>query len=546
MKRFAATCLVVLLACAAAHAAEEITLLAGPPRAFGGRTVARTFAVGGAGERTILWRTRVLRGVIERGRDSVAAPGDWQCELQLPEVRSRIELIQEITLGESGQADPHRFGLELFPTNLLADCVAGGDNAPLGLVDKSGLVARALERAGVTARLIRTDIQSHRYYGEVIVVASPLSGRAEPANGLRQWVQAGGVVVLLEPAAEPAGIIRTNEAGFEVKAGAVPAVRPVVGGTHPLLEGLRASDFENWSGIRRTAVGTLIPSGDLPCRPLVVAQTDDGPMPVVLECRLGRGRLLVSQLEIVGQLGQEPIADLMLRNLTRFAAEIEPWPEPETCTYGLGKEAIRDGRFRPAEFILDPELERAPELSLLMTVIGPRSASPIRTRDDLAQRLRNGGHLLIEGAFEANAVSAVNDLFRAAWPPDPRFPVAELGMAGRPDAEEIEMNHSLRMAWHIAAEDVAKECAETTVTLHGSGDASEWGALASPGTLVKFERDDACVVFAAWPLVEEASPARERIRAQLARNLETHRREALQEGVSDAEIRRPTFRRTDR
>ena len=503
----------------------KLSLVQGAPRAFGSQKVIRTFRIEGEGVYTVEWRTRIFRGIVERGKRQVTAPGIFEIEMNLPEVRARVDLVHDIQLRReggvvtAGGAPP----LTLFPSTILTDFAAAeAPLPPMGLYDPEEVIAPILEEAEVKFVMLRTNLQVNSLESKLVLVASNQAmRRGEPMEAIRELPEKGGTVVLLEQSNLPGDFFGEEAVARTLGTQPHSAADVLVGRDHIVLRDIYKGDLSTWSGTERVASSPLAWPEWERFRPLFLTAGDGERAPVLAEYWGSNGRAFFCQMEIARHLNDEPAAQLLLRNLIAYARESALPATPIALRLAVPAEAIHAGRFVPNKFIREPSDEDMEQAVALLILLGS-GASDGRDANslDLSGLLKDGGDIIVQSAFEDDVIEAVNHLLHATWRDDPHAPLPMLSAAELPGEWSSEVDYSNRLAWGILPEDIVASIAdmESPHYVTPNAEAFGWRVLATPGVLAKYEREGARLVFCAFPPSDAEHPQRKRIVAQLIAN----------------------------
>jgi hypothetical protein len=270
----------------------------------------------------------------------------------------------------------------------------------VALYDPTGQTARVLTEAGLSA--VALDIEkpqvalrraSVAIIGEGAVEGTPAAG--DPAaQALTEFVRGGGTLLVLAQPAYPTSL----PVSLIAQRAAIAFVRDVA---HPALQGLGDQDFAYWlpDGLlsylqfAKPAWGgfrTLLDSGGAEG----VATAGLG------EVRLGKGRAILCQLELVNRYGIDPGATWLMRNLLAYTAT-KPAP-----THLLG--VISDEATAAQVSATGAQSRRVPEGGkrlalrdyqvLLVQDIGRLRGHEAEVRGFV----RRGGHVLLHNVSPAN------------------------------------------------------------------------------------------------------------------------------------------------
>lgn len=332
-----------------------------------------------------------------------------------PAVRERTALKLRLVLRSGGKTVCVR-GQEgtVFPRS--GELRAGA----VYVYDPVGRTMEVLRALGVEARAVEA-LDAVLQDAKVLVIgAGVLRGGAAPwAEKLARWVDNGGRVVCLEQEEYPDGWLPV-EVELDPKHATVIAFPRAHG--HPVLTGLREDDLRFWQPDHIVARKTLIK----PMRGNFVPVVDAGGIrsaiddmnglnwAPVLELPYGRGRYVLSQLALGQRAGVEPAADILLRNLLRYAAEGQP---PTRTRVGLVADpdsklkAALDGMGLAYESLLGAvRAERLGGLGLVIAGGGPEAWKSLREGVAAVKEwVRGGGVLWLNevGPEEAGLVGEI-------------------------------------------------------------------------------------------------------------------------------------------
>jgi len=522
--RGATGCLLLMLLPALAVAADPgLTLKVGPERCFGDRTVTRTFQVEGEGACTLEWRTRILRGVIERGKADVVAPAEVAIELRIPAVRAKVEMIQEMQLKQEDKvlADAS-FAIVLYPDTILAEAFGRPDGKMLGVIDDSGDLVAVLEKEGAHFAQIKANLQFREATsGVVLCAANQHVTVAEPYSGLREFVLGGGSAIFLEQR-EPLSLSWFEDAPpWRLDEQSAATALPLVKMTHPLLRGLAAGDFANWAG-RGDMAGPVLTWPEWPsCRALMVSGGAPA-MPVLIEAWGEGGRTILCQLDMGQRLLEEPVAQTLLGNLVEYCRTTSLPPHLRETRLAIPPEAIRKGEFDTTHSIVNAkpdDLKKALGVIILLT---PTDAPVPAAGCDLARLISDGAPVLVQSCFGEEIVGALNHLIGELWPPDSRrTPPPKLLAIALEEKPRIECDYAQPLAWGIPAEKVARalDGAEEVNTVRPDRELPSFRCAIQPGILMALECGKGRIVFCALPVEDAENKERAWLVGQSVNNM---------------------------
>jgi hypothetical protein len=253
-----------------------------------------------------------------------------------PQVEQREELTYRATTTSGGRTVDHWqrpfwVSPRAYAPEFPADCA---------FYDPNGVWAERLETRGIAGAVCLRC----RPTGEILAGLRALwlnfseagvngADWREMASAVREFVRAGGCVILDQP---PAEVLAALPVPLKNGPGHAPGDRLEityaynVAPRHPVTEGLTDADFALWGEDYYVARRCFATPQEGNARPLLVAGTaltglTSSPL---LELREGRGAWLVSSLDLCGKLAETPVVADILR---RMAAYPPPLPAPTTA-----------------------------------------------------------------------------------------------------------------------------------------------------------------------------------------------------------------------
>ncbi len=513
--------IVGVLSCLARPCQAGLELVGGPPRSFGGRTITRTFKLDVTGPVDVEWRTRILRGIVERGTLQATGPCEVTVQIQLPAVRARVELVQEIQARQAGKAIASgEFPMDLFPEGVAAPASPAGlpaeTPAPIiGVIEEGGALAAFLEKAGWRVTRLATDFQFREVESKVVVVApdQPESD-AEPMNGLGRFVDDGGTVIFLDQSDGRKNLFDRDHR-WEPTPCEASSAEPLMKAEHPLLLEIKSGDLTNWAGSGRVAQRALA-WDDWPWQRTWLCSPEPQAKPLLAEYWNGKGRVIFCQCELAERLDSEPVAQQLLRNILCFA-QTPPPAVARIVRFAFRRNALRtDGL---PEMVRDPKPEELEKALACASVLVPDSLTDSADRD-LAPLLAAGCPAVIQSEFDEEMISALNHLAVKLWPrraghPTPQFVRTETQVGS------VRMDYGDKLVWGLPAETLANALinARNPCIVIPENETPGFRALTLPGVLAEFKRDKVRVIFCALPLDDPKNEYRQRIVNQALANL---------------------------
>jgi hypothetical protein len=509
---------------AIAAAEPRLSLVGGPPRAFGGTTISRTFKVDGAGQCDLVWESRIFRGIVNRGSRKVDAPANVTIELQLPEVHARVDMIQQVQLKRDGKVlAEDDFVLGLFSGDALPELGrTTAEMPPIGLCDPEKLLAPILEKTGIKYILLKTDLQVQTLESKLVLVApNQPETLSEPMGGIRELLERGGTVLFLEQSSPRKGFFDSDKPVAVVER-AVSSARKLVGDKHILLRDLLEGDLADWAGSGEVASHALAWPECPGYQAWLAGGEGRDDLPLVAQYWGENGRVIVCQLEVGRRLAKEPVAQLILRNLLSYAREI-PLPAQRKATrFAVPSEALADGKFNTARFVLEPKKEDLKGAAGLLVLLFPKGdESAVTAGFDLDSYMAEGGKLFVQSKFGPEFTEALNHLVRSAWPEKPYLPLPEFVAIPVKDKEDVQVRYAKPLAWGILAEDFQQSLGgvEDHRCLKAEPDVPEFLALTDPSFLTEFRRGKSRLVLCALPVEGPENESQARVVRQILANM---------------------------
>jgi len=502
----------------------RLSLVGGPQRAFGETAVKRTFKVEGAGQYDLVWESRIFRGIVDRGSRTVDAPANVTIEMALPEVRARVDMIQHVQLKRDDKVlAEDDFVLGIFSKDALPELGrTTADLPPIGLCDPEMLIAPVLEKAGVKYTPLRTDLQARTLESKLVLVGPDQPETfSEPMVGIRELLDRGGTVIFLEQNSPKKGLFGADKP-VEVAKRPVLSARKLVGEKHILLRDLREGDLAGWAGSGEVASNVLGWPEYANYQAWLAGGQGKDRAPLVAQYWGENGRVILCQLEVGRRLAQEPVAQLVLRNLLSYAREV-PLPAPRKAVrFAVPPEALEGGKFNTARFVLEPkkeDLKGAAAVLILLVHKGDESA--MTPGFDLGQYLSDGGKLLVQSRFGPELMEALNQLTRSTWQDKPYLPLPRFVAASVEDIGAVRMRYEKPLAWGILAEDFQQglQGVEDPRCLKAEPAVPEFLALTEPSYLTQFRRGKSRLVLCALPVEGPENESQARLVRQILANM---------------------------
>ena len=250
------------------------------------------------------------------------------------------------------------FNCQIFNRNLLKNTPGKGKN--IVLFDATGETAKAFDKMGVTYKKL-TDATALKKADLLVVGKNSLAdfGRHSTEYGIAEKVKNGLNMLWFEQGGENAKTypFPLNERSFR------EAYIQTEG--HPLLKDLSGDDFKNWHGASDLTAPYPEPDPstettnpdkfwkwgnegivatwvfDKPCfgnfRPVLKCGFDLRETPLLEYANPSSGRVILSQLDLIGRCGRDPVATVMFRNLIEYGGAQK--------TLAAGKAAYLGGKY---------------------------------------------------------------------------------------------------------------------------------------------------------------------------------------------------------
>jgi hypothetical protein len=246
-----------------------------------------------------------------------------------------------------------------------------------------------------------------------------------PRGALTAFVRAGGSAIVLEQDSYDCGLLpaRITDRGCTI---AFARSREPA-----LLAGLGENDFRFWRGDHVVARKTIVKPLGGRFRTLV---DSGGPKGLVylplVEVPEGRGRFLLSQLLVGEKLGREPVAQIVLENLVRHAAQKSQPARPLGVVQGAATFKRSLDELDACYEDLSGRLAEARLDGLCGLLLDAGSAEVARNAARIRKYVEHGGRVILHGA-DRQAIDALQSAL-----PEPltaqRSPAGPLSIA-RPD-----------------------------------------------------------------------------------------------------------------
>ena len=509
----------------AAGAGEPgLSLVRGPQRAFGGTTVSRTFKVEGAGQYDLVWESRVFRGIVNHGSRKVDAPENVTIEMELPEVRARVDMIQHVQLKRDGKVLAEgNFALGLFSGDALPELGrTTAEMPPVGLCDPEKLIAPVLEKAGVKYTLLKTDLQARTIESKLVLVGpNQPETLSEPMGGIRELLDQGGTVIFLEQKSSRKGFFDA-EKPVEIVERAVSSAGKLVGEKHILLRDLLEGDLADWAGSGEVASHALAWPESPGYQAWLTGGEGKDILPLAAQYWGENGRVIVCQLEVGRRLAREPAAQLVLRNLLSYARKVPLPAQRKAVRFAVPPEALTGGKFNTARFVLEPKKEDLIGAAGLLVLLLPKGDESAMTPGfDLDGYMAQGGKLFVQSKFGPEFVEALNHLARSAWPDSPYLPLPRFVAIPVEDKGDVQLRYDKSLAWGILAEDFQQSLGgvDDRRSLKADPDVPEFLALAEPSYLAEFRRGKSRLVLCALPVEGPENESQARVVRQILANM---------------------------
>ncbi len=317
-------------------------------RFYWGSTVTRRLAVFNdlpePASLTLDWELSIGQTLADRGRRELKlGPGEKETvdvDLRLPRFSNPGRVSWKWRISRNGtQVSGDGQSLVGFPRMRFPPI-----GAQVGLYDPAGAARKLLKAAYPRATSVETlatipATVDLLVIGEGALKAAsqgvPVIGRVAPERAaLAELLARGGRVLVLHQDAYPAGLF--DAALTKHRSTMTFPQRP----NHPALRGIGPDDLKFWRGDHLVATGEPARPASGSTVPIVVsgsaAGIDHAPL---LEQRVGRGRILYSQLLLVDKFETEPAAARILMNLMEYLAQ-PPAEARKTAVVG-GSDAYR-------------------------------------------------------------------------------------------------------------------------------------------------------------------------------------------------------------
>lgn len=333
------------------------------------------------------------KAVREQSQSLELAPAEIQRKkitLRLPKVKSRTSMELEFVLRENGKTVSRvAWPFEVYSR----EAPAFPENVRMGLYDPSGVTREALREFKGSAPTMVEALESAALSGlDALIIGEGAAQTANEAgkNHLEDFVRAGGNLLVLAQNAPPQ-LLPVALPVTSLVASRLWSFRP----HDPLLSGLDPEEFSGWwpsevlasSLYLKPEIGgwkTLLESGG----PKGMSYS------ALLESRLGRGRIILSQLELIKHLKQSPVAARLWKNLL---TELGKKSSPEARVGFWGSEESAFGKMlRDLSARLIPVgASRLSQVDAL--ILEASSALSDADLEAIHHFVQKGGRLILEG-----------------------------------------------------------------------------------------------------------------------------------------------------
>jgi hypothetical protein len=292
----------------------------------------------------LAWTLSRGAAIVDRGsRLLELGPGEKQSleiPLQMPQVEQSTAVVWRLAIRRHGRRvfdDSRDFAV--FPRPRFPSLAA-----KIGLYDAAGKTSKLFEAGGIQTVPV-TGLQNIPAGLDVLVIGegalkaagqgAPVIGRVAPQRAaMAKLLHRGGRVLVLRQDAYPGGLFDATLTKH--RSTMTFPQRP----DHPALRGVLPGDLKFWRGDHLVATGEVARPTSGAGVPIVVsgsaAGIDHAPL---LEQRVGRGRIVYSQLALVEKFDTEPAAARILINLLEYLAH-PPAESRKTAVVG-GSDAYR-------------------------------------------------------------------------------------------------------------------------------------------------------------------------------------------------------------
>lgn len=285
-------------------------------------------------------------------------PGEYPIRLQIagPDGRNVFDAIRTVTIKDLAAKPENPLAIPFFGEEIAVDGPTGeyrflatfqkggaatGGRAEFYVTDPADLpkvdadVALWGDDVALAEWLADHGIRTHALLSEqpakreaILVGRAPQVEDAEAWLGLVRRIAQGSTAVFLSPGVFKAGtnalarVPLMNKGALGKRSGWLYRPDHWVK-RHPIFDGLPSGGLMDYAVYRNLISDVWWKGLDAP-KELVVAgidasfSYDAGALMAVY--RVGEGRIVLNTLEIVGQLGQDPVAERLLRNMLRYAA----------------------------------------------------------------------------------------------------------------------------------------------------------------------------------------------------------------------------------
>jgi len=348
---------------------------------------------------------------LAKGREEIRIePGCGEerlLKIDPPAVKRRLDGVLTVKVTQPGaeQTLPYE---DTWPVPVLPAVTALNAQGAVLLLDPSGKVAAFLKAAGRPFTALRDLSEADGKAGLLIVGPDALSPKDAFGRGLLKFAARGGQVIVLEQdnpvggANLPAPLHATPRYGGYA--------HPQALGT-PVFRDLGKTDLIDWAGDHPTYKGAY-EKPDRGGRSLAQcgAMLEQS---VLVEAPAGKGVLVLCQLRVGAKLGEDPAADVLLRNLIEHYADHRPAtgvaavyaPRSPRLLEALARIGVSTAKVASVSAALDAEKYRA-------AVIGAdrQALQALVEAGDRAAAFQQAGGWIVLNGLTPDGMAAFNRL----------------------------------------------------------------------------------------------------------------------------------------
>lgn len=240
---------------------------------------------------------------------------------QMPNIKSRTSVSLRLLIRDGANVvfeDERR--LWVFPREQVR--IANG--LRVALFDPLGETERALSQVGLSLKAKKVLEGISKGTVDLLLIGkggTETETFKQSVEALRKFVYDGGIVFCFEQSSQPTWLpihLRLDERR-------AATMVHICYAAHPLLSGMQLDDFMWWRNDHIVARSSFVKPSQGAFRILLECGGKGGlRWTPLIEVLYGSGSFIMCQLEITSKLTVEPVAQMLLRNLMRYASSFKP------------------------------------------------------------------------------------------------------------------------------------------------------------------------------------------------------------------------------